>query len=304
MRNSSKAAAKFDDNRAEQLKQALQDGIDRLTSGDDWKRYLEFAARFPRYSFGNMMLVFAQCPTASLVMPRGEHKDGTKGGWAALGRTIVPGREESGKIFIWKPYAGKVEDATKPDGFRTFTKFWAVPVYDVADTEGDPIPAAGVALLEGEDAAGLLKRVLEFITSNGWTYEFTADVLGGANGDCNPTARHIRIVSEGRSEKQQAKTALHESAHMLLHSGGKGISAPRSQKEVEAESVAFIVSAHLGVDTGDYSFGYVAGWAGDTGFSARTAIKHSGKRIQQAAAKILKFIEPDSAADADEEESE
>jgi hypothetical protein len=118
----------------------------------------------------------------------------------------------------------------------------------------------------------------------------------------NPTAKHIRICTEGRDLKQQAKTAIHEAAHMLLHSSGKGISIPREQKEVEAESVAFIVSAHLGVDTGEYSFGYVAGWAAATGFQHRTVLKHSGKRIQTAARKIIAAIE--GSADNGEGEAE
>lgn len=295
MRNSSSAphgAVKFDDGRFETLADVLKDGIDKITTGEDWRRYLEFAARFPQYSFTNMMLVLAQRPDATAVMPEGTRKDGRHVGWRAAGRTLKPGAQ---KIYIWKPWT-KTEEGAEGEKPKSYLKFFPVPVYDVADTEGDPIPeAAPVHLLEGDDAAGLLKATLEFITASGWTYEFVPSIPGSeANGDCNPSGKHIRICTEGRDPRQQAKTGVHEAAHMILHSGGKGISVPREQKEVEAESVAFIVSAHLGVDTGSYTFGYVAGWAAASGFSHRTVIKHSGKRIQLAASKIIAFITGDS----------
>lgn len=304
MRNSSRAGARTLDAELVDLKQKLQDGIDAITSGEDWRRYLEFQARFPQYSFGNLMLALAQCPSATMLMPRGERADGKHTGWYALGRTVVPGREEAGKIWIWKPYSGKVDDPSRPEGYRTFTKFHQVPVYDVADTEGEPLPeGAPVTLLEGDDPAGLLKLTVEFIEASGFTVEFVPSIPGSdANGDMNPTERRVRICTGGRDPRQQAKTAVHEAAHVVLHSGGKGISIPRSQKEVEAESVAFIVSLYLGVDTGDYSFGYVAGWAADTGFSHRTVLKHSGKRIQLAARKIITAFEGgDGAAEEDPE---
>lgn len=302
MRNSSARSAGLTDDRFAQLKATLEDGIDSITSGEDWKRYLEFQARFYRYSFTNMMLVLMQRPDATMVQARGERKDGKHTGWKALGRTVVEGREESGKIFIWKPWT-RTEEAAEGQKPKSYVKFFPVPVYDVSDTEGDPIPeGATVRLLEGDDARGLLKLTLEFIEGNGWTYEFLPSIAGSeANGDCSPTEKHIRVCTRERDEKQQAKTAIHEAAHMLLHSGGKGISIPREQKEIEAESVAFIVSAHLGVDTGDYSFGYVAGWSAATGFSHRTALKHSGKRIQSAAKKIIAAIEGDGADEGEED---
>jgi hypothetical protein len=301
MRNSSaRTGTKFDDSRAAELKERLADGIDRLVSGEDWQDYLKFQAAFPRYSFTNMMLVYLQRPDATMVMGAGKRKDGKQAGWAALGRTVTEGREEAGKIFIWKPWTKTVEAENPGEKNRTYLNFYPVPVYDVSDTEGDPVPeGATVRLLEGDGAKGLLKLTLEFITASGFTYELLPGIPGSqANGDMNPVSKHVRVCTEGRSEKQQAKTAIHEAAHMILHSGGKGISVPREQKEVEAESAAYVVSAHLGVDTGDYSFGYVARWAAATGFTPRTAIKHSGKRIQEVAAKIIRAV---ALADTEED---
>jgi hypothetical protein len=292
MRNS----GKFTDARAEELKAMLADGIDAIATDEGWQRYLAFQSRFPEYSFGNLMLILRQRPDATLVQAKGRRADGKHTGWYAAGRTPVDGAVE---IWIWKRYTGSVDDPTKEDGKRRFTKFWPVPVFDVADTEGEPLPEQDVVrLLEGDDEAGLLKPAVAFIEAAGWECEFVPSIPGSpANGDMNP-AKKIRVCTEGRSGAQQAKTALHEAAHMILHSSGKGISIPRSQKEAEAESAAFIVASHFGMSTGIYSFGYVAGWIADTGFTARTAIKHSGKRIQRAAKEIIGFIDPGAVDDA------
>jgi hypothetical protein len=311
MRNSSSPdEGTFDKARFEQLKNMLADGIDQIASGGDWQRYLEFAARFPNYSFGNMMLALAQRPDATMLMAAGERKNGKHTGWFAIGRTLVPGAQ---KIWIWAPVpkSRAVREAIESTGQTARPNFHAVPVYDVADTEGDPVPeGATVSLLAGDDAAGLLSRTVKFIEGLGFTVQFVGDTLGGANGDMDPTGKVVRVVTEGRDPGQQAKTALHEAAHAILHAGGKGtgksggISLPRGQREVEAESVAFIVSAHLGVDTGAYSFGYVAEWAADTGFTHRTAIDHSGRRIQRAASMIIKALAGDAAVrDEDLEEA-
>lgn len=304
MRNSSSPdQGTFDKARFEQIKAMLAYGISQITDGADWQRYLEFAARFPNYSFGNMMLALAQRPDATMLMPAGKRSDGKHVGWYAAGRTLLP---DAQKIWIWVPVmkSKAAREAIEARGQTVRPSFMAVPVYDVADTEGDPVPeGASATLLRGDDAAGLLALTVKFIEGLGFTVEFVERLPGGANGHTNPTDRHVQVATEGRDEKHQAKTTLHEAAHVILHSGGKGtgknggISLPRAQKEVEAESVAFIVSAHLGVDTGEYSFGYIAGWADETGFTHKTAIEHSGRRIQRAAAMIIKALLGDAAAE-------
>lgn len=282
----------FDESRKAEMKRLLNAGLDALTTGDDWQRYLAFQAQFPHYSFGNMMLILTQKRDATLVMAKGERQDGKHVGWKAAGRTVIP---STPPIWIWKPYVKTVKSTVAGEDDKKYQNFHLVEVFDISDTIGDPIPEP-VSRLEHDDVKGLLKLTLEFITAQGFTYEFVPETDGSANGDMNPTGKHIRICTAGRSTGQQAKTALHEAAHMILHASGKGLTIPREQKEIEAESAAFIVSAHLGVDTGAYSFGYIAAWAASTGFSARTAVKHSGKRIQQAADKIIKFIQPEDAA--------
>lgn len=287
--------ATFDGSRSEELTGLLKAGIDALTTGEDWKRYLAFQAQLRHYSFANTMLILSQRPDATLVMAEGERKDGKHIGWYAIDRFLSPGAQP---IWIWSTYTKTVKAEQEGEQDRRYRRFHPVKVYDIADTYGKPVPQPN-SRLEGDDAKGLLKLTLDFITDYGFTYELVPSIGGQANGDMNPVAKHIRICTEGRSTAQQAKTALHEAAHMALHSDGKGISIPREQKEIEAESTAFVVSAHLGTDTSAYSFGYIASWAQHTGFSHRTAIKHSAKRITKAARTILEFIDPQDGPEDD-----
>jgi antirestriction protein ArdC len=114
---------------------------------------------------------------------------------------------------------------------------------------------------------------------------------GGTNGDCNFSERHIR-VEVANAPAQQVKTLVHELAHAMLHENAKD----RALAELEAESIAFVVCASLGVETADYSFGYVTGWAGG-GDEAVAGIKESAARIQQTADRILVALEADSSAE-------
>jgi hypothetical protein len=160
-------------------------------------------------------------------------------------------------------------------------RFRPAYVFDVAQTDGDEPPTVADRL-HGNDTDETYTRPLAVAASIGFTVE--EDYLdGGVNGDCNHTQRHIRV--EVRNEPaQQVKTLSYELAHALLH--GEGFTAPREIAELEAESVSFIVMSTLGVDSGEYSFGYCASWAGG-GPEAIKAIIDSGQRIVRAARQIV-----------------
>ncbi len=267
--------------RISELTDQLAAGIQDLASTGQWIAYLDFQAKFPHYSFGNVMLILLQCPEATMVMPYGKpEKPGT---WMHIGRHAIKGETA---LYIRKPTFKKVEAEDSPDGReRTEMHFIWVPVFDVSQTEGDPIPEDGVHLLDGEDPDGILALTVKFIESKGLTVEFVPNIPGSqANGDCDYS--RVRICTDGRSLLQQAKTALHEAAHMLLHEGSL---LPRELKELEAESVAYVTAQCVGLQTSDYSFGYVLGWSGG-GDKARDAIKASGSRIHDAAKTILAGI--------------
>lgn len=282
-----RSAAKAE--RIEQLTTQLADGIQDLASTEMWQRYLDFQAQFPRYSFGNCMLVLLQCPAATMVMPYG--KPGKPGTWQGIGRYA---REGERALYIRKPVHKKTDAEDSPDGKEhSSLHFIWVPVFDLSQTDGEPVPCDIVQLLDGEDPDDVLSRVVRFIESKNYDVEFLPSIPGKpeTNGDCTyPSGGgkgRIRICTDGRTKLQQAKTACHEATHMLLHADSL---ATRGQKEMEAESGAYVVMQYVGLKTDEYSFGYVLGWMNLDADKAQQAIKDSGKRIQTAARAILEGI--------------
>jgi hypothetical protein len=166
---------------------------------------------------------------------------------------------------------------------RPIVGFRPVPVFDVAQTDGDPLPEV-CRTLRGDDPTAWFVRLTECAATMGYTVMPT-ELSGATHGDCNFALRRIRV--ECRNEPaQQVKTLAHELAHALLHEDIDD----RPLAELEAESTAYMVCRTLGFDTGDYTFGYVACWAGG-GPEAVARIKASGTRIQRAAAVILDALE-------------
>jgi antirestriction protein ArdC len=175
-----------------------------------------------------------------------------------------------------------VDSGDKPKG-RAVVAFKPAAVFDIAQTDGEKLPEI-VTRLHGDDLSGtygLLRGVAHDI---GYTVE--EDFLpGGRNGDCTFEERRIRVEVRN-DEVQQVKTLAHELAHAILHEGFKD----RALAELEAESVAFAVCASLGIDSGEYSFGYVSTWAGG-GDEAIAGIRAAGSRIQRTADDIITRIE-------------
>jgi antirestriction protein ArdC len=259
--------------KTDELLQRLTEGVEKLTSSEEWVRYLDVQRRFHRYSFGNVLLISLQCPDATRVA--GFHR------WLELGRHV---RKGSKGIAIFAPIVSrlKVEDketgeertiASAPHAFRV------VHVFDVSQTDGDELPEIPCHRLEGEGAA------YDELTAYAEELRFRVEVgelPGETNGLCDHLTRTITI-REGLASAQQTKTLAHEIAHAMLH--GPDFDAPRAQKELEAESVAYIVMSTLKIDSAAYSFGYLASWGANT-----DAIRRSGHRIQQAAQTMLSAL--------------
>jgi hypothetical protein len=161
--------------------------------------------------------------------------------------------------------------------------FKYVPVFDISQTEGEDPPAV-CARLSGDDPDDLFDQLVAVARSIGFTvedHEFGATT----SGDCSPSDHRIRVESRN-PPAQRVKTLAHELAHALLHDRAED----RGLAELEAESTAYVVCQTFGMDTSDYSFGYVATWAGG-GAQAIMGIKTSCDRIQKAAAFILGAVE-------------
>lgn len=266
------------ENRRDQVLQQLTTGIAELVSSDAWTSWLDVQSRFHRYSFGNCLLIQAQRPDATRVA--GFHA------WRKLGRNVRRG--EKG-IWILAPMTRRVgeteDEAGESTPLRVLSGFRPVPVFDVAQTDGEPLPASPVERLRGEAPTAAYESLVAVAHSIGYAVE--EDYLPGErNGDCNFVDRVIR-VEVVNDEAQQVKTLAHELAHAMLHEGF----TDRALAELEAESVAYVVMSALGVPSGQYSFGYLASWGGG-GDDAIAAIKTAAQRIQQTADRILGSLEP------------
>ncbi len=270
--------------KANALHRELVGAVEQITSGEEWAAMLEVAARFHRYSFRNTILIRLQRPDATRVAGFNRWKD--------LGRHVRKG-EKGIQILAPCTYRRKSEapgsigadseetgDAAQE--VRVLRGFRVAHVFDVAQTDGDPIPDVAPELLTGDEPEGLLTQLVEQITARGFTFALVppADMpIRGANG-CTDHLAHQVLVRDDVEPAQRAKTAAHELAHVLLHEPGM---ACRDRIEVEAESTAYVVLRAIGADPGSYSFPYVTRWAGgDTSLIAST-----GERVVGAARSIL-----------------
>jgi DNA primase len=263
--------------RVEALHAALESGVAALTTSDDWRKWLTVQARFHNYSFGNTLLILAQCPNATNVAGYRT--------WQSLGRQVRKGEKSIG---ILAPMFAKDKESKNDD--KRLIGFRAVSVFDVSQTEGEPLPVRQTAaLLDGDAPAGLFDSVAALIANNGFRLE--RGDCGSANGYCDFTNRVIRVRNDV-SDAQAAKTIIHEAAHMLMHDADNSDApAHRGLAEVEAESVAFIVAGFMGMPTDSYSFPYVAGWAGS---AESDAVRATGQRVQRTARKIIDAVAPDA----------
>jgi antirestriction protein ArdC len=256
----------------------LEIGITRLTSSDAWRDHLTFQSRFHRYSYGNVLLIASQDRWATQVA--GFHT------WRRLNRRIRKGEKA---IWILAPMVAKRrasfdgDDGDDDDSGggreKVIRGFKFVPVFDIAQTVGEDPPTISTRL-SGDDPDRSYDRFLAVARSIGFVVEDHV-FDGTTNGDCSVSQRRIRVDSRN-SPAQRVKTLVHELAHALLHESMDD----RALAELEAESTAFIVCGKIGMDTSEYSFGYVATWAGG-GEQALALIKTSCQRIQKAAAIIL-----------------
>jgi hypothetical protein len=180
------------------------------------------------------------------------------------------------------------EDVTRV-GVRGFR---SVAVFDVSQTDGEPLPEP-VALLTGEDVADAYGRLERVAKGLGFSVA-DADYLNGANGTTTHETHAIEILASN-APTQRVKTLAHEIGHAILHGEGFDYPRNRSLAELEAESVAFVVCATLGIATDDYSFGYVAHWTGD---KAGDLIRAAGDRVHKATATILAALDAPEAVAA------
>jgi DNA primase len=267
----------------EQLKESLR----TLVSSEDWRQALEVAARFHNYSFANTRLIWAQAAARGFTPTR---VAGYRA-WQKLGRQV--NRGEKG-LQILAPITRTVETDDGEEE-RRVVGFRVVHMFDQSQTDGNPLPEVRPAALDGELPVQW-EKVAELIRSADFGLDIAeVDRLGEANGITDWGDRTV-VVRASLPGAQRFKTAVHELAHIRLHEPTSGDRPDcRGVIEVEAESVAYMVCAALGVDSAGYSLPYVATWSGgDLEKVAETA-----DRVIRCARRIITDIGVDQHLERD-----
>lgn len=274
------------------IQKKLEDGVRAIFTSEKYQEYISAMSKFPRYSINNCILIASQLPEASLVcgfrkwqtefnrtVNKGEH--GIMILAPIKGKTEVVEEvfDENNKAIVDENGNQKTEKVT-----REYQTFRPVYVFDVSQTSGDPLPTLASELNETVDSFEEMKSVLISISPVPVSFE---TINGGANGYYSPTAGKI-VIDERLPQLQMLKTMVHEIAHATLGHGSKEDKWDRQTKEVQAESVAYWVTQMIGLDTSDYSFGYISGWSKDKEVSE---LKESLDVIKQTADKLSSSIE-------------
>ena len=289
----------------EKIKAALErieDSLQAINNDEDWLRFLCFQAQFYNYSFGNAMLIFSQNPNATYVK-------GYKA-WNKLGRYVKRG---SKGLAILAPCIRKVEVFKEPENKNLYhdeeaekeirkvvSGFRIAYVYDIADTDGDnsmlPVLVTGLAG-NSEQEKEIYERLLGVISKGHCVQEVSGTA---SKGSFNLETKVISI-REDLEYLQKIKTLLHEYAHLLDFEMHPEDDISRNRRELIAESVAFIVSLRLGLDTSRYSMSYIKSWLKD-----KEELKIIADSVQKIAYTIITELaeSSDSAFSMLKEESE
>ena len=288
-------------NSAERMKEItdrLETGIQELFESERYKAYLTTMSKFHSYSFNNTLLIAMQ--GGQLVAGYNKWRDdfhrNVKKGEKAI-KILAPApfkaKKEVQKLDAQgRPVMGKDGKPVTEVQEIQVPAFKIVSVFDVSQTEGEPLPSIGV-----EELTGSVERYGEFFKALEQTSPVPIgfeDIPSGSHGYYHLTEKRIAI-QEGMSELQTLKTAIHEIAHSKLHAIDPEAPAieqadrPDSRtREVQAESVAYAVCQHYGLDTSDYSFGYVAGWSSGKGLKE---LKASLETIRATAHELITTID-------------
>ena len=283
--------------RLKALTDKLETGVSHIFESDQYTEYLTTMSKFHHYSFRNILLIFMQRPDATCVAGYNDWKN-------KFGRH-VKAHEHGIQILApsthrrWVQQEKRDLETNQPvygaDGqpimewVKTETvTYRIVTVFDVSQTEGKELPTLGVMELSG-DVAEYERIVSALVALSPLPVVFEA-FPGAAKGYCSYVEQRI-VIQPGMSQVQTIKTLVHEVAHAKLHSPLDILEETRpdrSTREVEAESVAYVVCQHFGIDTADYSFAYVVDWSRGKDLEV---LKASIGRIHALAAELIAGIE-------------
>jgi hypothetical protein len=293
----------------EAVQQQLTASVSALVTGEDWKRALEFAARFRSRSFNNTMLIHVQhhaafqqgrVPEAMPTYVAGFRQ------WLSLNRHVVKG--QSGYAILapvtarfasstpgtdesWRRL-GRGEEPGSGEVVRSrLVGLRPAHVWDICQTDGDPIPRPPhPSLLEGQAPDGLCDGLADQVIAQGFELRLVSDAaaIGGANGLTDYTTHEVSVRMD-MDDAARVKTLAHELGHVMLHGPGNADAGMhRGIAEVEAESVALMVGAAHGLDTSSYTVPYVSSWASSVaGRSPVEVVQSTAQRVHAAAVTFL-----------------
>lgn len=282
--------------KAKELVSKLESGVKDFLQSDKYRNYLRTMSKFHTYSFRNNLLIAMQFPTASCVAGYNAWK-------SKFSRQVQRGAKAI-QILAPVPFEKKIkEQETDLDGVPLYNEdgspklvdatekrmsFRAVNVFDVSQTEGKPLPELSTELDGSVEQYDMLFQAIKDVSDAPITIESFESEHEQSKGYYSRTDKSIHI-RKGMSEAQTLKTALHEYAHSVLHDDSvEGADhKTKETKEVEAESVAFIVCDHFGVDTSDYTFAYLASWSSD---KTLPELNKSLDTIQKTADDVIKKV--------------
>jgi hypothetical protein len=280
-----------DTDRLRRVHDQLVTAVTNLTDSAAWQQMLTVAARLPTYSPHNVVLIASQRPDATRIAGYAA--------WRRLGRQ-VRGGEHGIAILAPVNIRAKIDRTVTAETGRADSdqsdelpdpssnpvrRFRVVHVFDISQTDGPELPAVSPRLLDGAAPAGLWDGLAAEVTAAGFT--LTRGNCAPANGLTDHLARTVTVM-EGLPEAQAAKTLAHELAHVRLHGESRPADMDRSRAEVEAESVAYIVTTAHGMDARDYTVPYVAGWAG----GRLGLLVASAERVLSTAGEIIVATSP------------
>lgn len=269
-----------------EITEQLERGVKEVFNSDRYKNYLDTMSKFYQYSANNVMLILMQMPDARFIASykswQKDFKRNVKKGEHAI-RILAP---------ITHKYTKEVmlQDGTKEEREGAWLSYMGVPVFDISQTEGEALPEICKSLSGDVAQFDVLIENLVSISPVPVEYE---DIQGSAFGYFSHTENRI-VLRQKMEQRQIVKTLVHEIAHAILHNDSSEESGiDRKTKEVQAESVAYTVCKAIGIDTEDYSFGYIAGWSKGKEVKELTA---SMEVIRKTAKMIIDAIQGKVAA--------
>lgn len=263
--------------RTKEMFENIVDKLQNIVNSGEYERFLKFNKNFRGYSFNNLVLIYSQFPDATKVAGKAK--------WLKMKRQLVSGAK---KIFIIAPLPRKfnktikiIEDGEEVEKKETieYNSYRYVYVYDVSQTEGEPLPLQ-TNNINCNDMAYFYEKLKRF--SNYPVLE--KELLGSTKGYYNPSKEHI-VIKNTLSANDKAAVLLHELSHAMYDDFN--YSTDRNLSEVFVESIAYIVADHFGLDTSLCSFNYIIKWAkGDP-----KVVLELGSKIQKCANQFIDKIE-------------